>query len=292
MNYIKDLVSIITPCYNGELYLDRYFTSILNQTYPFIQVIIIDDGSTDKTGFVIEKYRPSFNQKNIQLVHLSQKNSGQAVAVNKALEYVAGEFLVWPDCDDYYEADALESMVNFLKANSFNFIRGISAFRKENNLNEIVRYGKSKRPNNLDIFDSYIFETDSYTFAGIFMVKMEYFDSCFKDRKIFSNTRAGQNWQLILPLAYHNECGYLDKLVYNVVLTNESHSRKRMNLIEELRRINDLKNVLMNSIYQIDLSGKERKSYYYKVNIKYFKVIVKVLSINPIKRVIKKLIKR
>lgn len=292
MLYEKDMISVITPCYNGEKYLNRYFNSILNQTYQNIQIVIIDDGSTDNSSKIIESYRSILEKKGIQLEHVRQKNLGQAVAINNGLKYVKGEFLVWPDCDDYYEDDALFSMMNYMKNNSLNFIRGVSAFRDEDNLHDIVRYGKSKNPSNYKIFDNYIFETDSYTFAGIFMVKMKYFDQCFKDRKIFSNTRAGQNWQLILPLAYNDCCGYLDKLVYNVVLTKNSHSRKDKTFVDEIKRTLELKKVLINSINQIDLKKSVSLLYTIRVNYKYLKSFFKIILINPLKKLIKKLLRR
>ncbi|MBM6967188.1 glycosyltransferase family 2 protein [Massilimicrobiota timonensis] len=291
MLYEKDMISVITPCYNGEKYLDRYFTSILNQTYHNIQIVIIDDGSTDNSGKIIESYRSILEMNGIQLEHIKQQNSGQAVAINNGLKYVKGEFMVWPDCDDYYESDALFSMMNYMKNNSFNFIRGISAFRNEDNLLDIIRYGKSKNPSNYNIFDNYVFETDSYTFAGIFMVRMKYFDQCFKDRKIFSDTRAGQNWQLILPLAYNDYCGYLDKLVYNVVLTKSSHSRKNRTIIDQIKRILELKRVLINSINQIDLKKNVKLLYSFRVNYKYLKIFLKTIFITPLKRQIKKFLR-
>ena len=54
----KPLVSIITPCYNGETYLSRFFESILNQTYSNLELIFVNDGSTDKTESVVQEYCP------------------------------------------------------------------------------------------------------------------------------------------------------------------------------------------------------------------------------------------
>lgn len=286
MIYNKGVISVITPCYNGEKYLDRYFISIINQTYKKIEIIIVDDGSTDNTSEIIESYRTKITSLGMSLVHLNQKNSGQAVAVNNALKKVTGEFLIWADCDDYFENNAFEIMKKFLENNSFNFMRGESAFRNEDNLDEIVRYGRSKDQNNYDIFESYVLQTDAYTFAGIFMVRMKYFDKCIKDREIYCNTRAGQNWQLILPLAYYDKCGYLSQLVYNVVETKNSHSRQKRNFIKYIIRIFQLRSVLLCSIKEIQMDKKIYKYYLKKINKRYYNEYV----LSPVKRVVKKIL--
>ena len=80
------LVSIITPCYNGERYLDRYFASILHQTYPNLELIFINDGSTDRTEEIAQGYRLPLEQRGIRYTYLSQENAGQAAALNRGLK--------------------------------------------------------------------------------------------------------------------------------------------------------------------------------------------------------------
>jgi len=76
------LVSIITPCYNGESYLERYFNSVLNQTYSNLELIFINDGSIDRTEEIALSYQNIFEQKGIRYVYLYQENAGQAAALN------------------------------------------------------------------------------------------------------------------------------------------------------------------------------------------------------------------
>ena len=170
---IKDLISVVIPCYNGEKYLEKCFDSLLNQTYKKLEIIIIDDGSTDETNHIILNYKSKFKAKGYIFKNIYQENSGQAAAVNKGLKYATGEYLVWQDCDDYYENDALEALYNYLNENKdIDFVRGKSLFRDDNDLNKIIGEGNSRFPNERNIFDFYVFETDSYTFPGIFMVRM------------------------------------------------------------------------------------------------------------------------
>ena len=82
----KSLVSIVTPCYNGELYLDRFFQSVLNQTYPALELVFVNDGSTDGTEAVVDRYRPLFQKRGIRFIYEYQENQGQAAALNRGLK--------------------------------------------------------------------------------------------------------------------------------------------------------------------------------------------------------------
>ena len=70
----KPLVSIITPCYNGEAFLKRYFESILNQTYPNLELIFINDGSTDRTEEIALSYRERLEKRGITYIYEKQEN--------------------------------------------------------------------------------------------------------------------------------------------------------------------------------------------------------------------------
>ena len=96
----KPLVSIITPCYNGEAFLKRYFESILNQTYPNLELIFINDGSTYRTEEIALSYRERLEKRGITYIYEKQENAGQAAALNRGLKLFTGEYLTWPDSDD------------------------------------------------------------------------------------------------------------------------------------------------------------------------------------------------
>ena len=273
----KGLVSIIIPCYNGEQYIDRCFKALINQTYKNLEVIAVNDGSTDNTSQILNKYIDIFKDNKIIFKIINQENMGQAGAVNNALKQVCGEFLVWQDCDDYYENDAIESLKNYLEQNTdTDFVRGESVSRDSEDLNVILYKGKSKYPNSRKIFDFYVFETDSYMYPGIFMVRMESFDKCVKNRDIYTS-RAGQNWQLILPLAYYGKCGYLNKIVYNYVIINESHSHSVNKMKDLLKRCNEHKDILFHVLNSIDMPKRELKNYKKKIEIKYLKRKVRII---------------
>ena len=114
---MSPLVSIMTPCYNGESYVGRYLDSVLAQTYDNIEVAIVDDGSTDNTAAIIKSYIPKFEAKGYKLIYQHQENGGAASAINTAMQVVTGDFIMWFDSDDILLPQSTEKRVDFLIKN-------------------------------------------------------------------------------------------------------------------------------------------------------------------------------
>lgn len=102
------LVSIIVPVYNVEEYIEKCIVSILNQTYKHLELILIDDGSKDKSSDICRCYA----KKDERIIILTQKNSGVSAARNHGLQYATGEFVTFVDSDDYIRADYIERLLN------------------------------------------------------------------------------------------------------------------------------------------------------------------------------------
>lgn len=105
-------VSIIIPAYNAGEYITKCINSLINQSYKNIEIIVIDDGSTDNTVSVCK----SFNNEFIKVV--SQKNSGPSCARNKGIEIATGKYLLFIDADDYLSYDSIEMMLKEMDSNS------------------------------------------------------------------------------------------------------------------------------------------------------------------------------
>ena len=91
------LVSIIIPTYNTEMYISSCINSVLNQSYPNIEIIIINDGSTDNTEKEILKFKDS------RIHYIKQKNQGVSVARNTALKIINGDYFCFLDADDLFQ---------------------------------------------------------------------------------------------------------------------------------------------------------------------------------------------
>lgn len=103
----KTIVSVIVPVYNVEKYLVRCIQSILEQTYKHLQVILVDDGSTDKSGEICDRFGKIDNR--ISVIH---KNGGLSDARNSGIEIAKGDYLTFVDSDDYIHPKFIEILLN------------------------------------------------------------------------------------------------------------------------------------------------------------------------------------
>ena len=104
---MNNLVSVIVPIYNVEDYLLTCIKSILNQTYTNIEVILVNDGSTDKSLDICKKIIR--NDSRVRLI--SKKNGGLSEARNFGIDEALGEYYLFVDSDDYIKEDMIEKMV-------------------------------------------------------------------------------------------------------------------------------------------------------------------------------------
>lgn len=114
---IETLISIIIPAYNVELYIEECLLSIIKQTYKNIEIIVIDDGSTDKTSKLLDNI--SLKDDRICVIH--KKNEGVSIARNTGIELSKGDYLVFVDADDYLAPDYIEYMIELVKNTKAEF---------------------------------------------------------------------------------------------------------------------------------------------------------------------------
>jgi len=107
-------VSIIAPVYNSAEFIEDSIQTVLNQTYPNIEYIIMDGGSTDETVEIAQKYADKYSDK---LIIISEPDNGQSDAINKGWKRATGDYLTWLNADDLYEPNTVETAVNFFNAN-------------------------------------------------------------------------------------------------------------------------------------------------------------------------------
>jgi len=110
------MISVIIPFYNSKKYAERLIDSIFGQTYRDIEIVAIDDGSTDGTADILTDYAA----KDKRLLYIRQPNSGAGVASNKGIDIAHGEYLTFADHDDWIEPTAYEKLLNALENNNAN----------------------------------------------------------------------------------------------------------------------------------------------------------------------------
>lgn len=114
----NELVSIITPSYKSKRFISQTIDSVLAQTYQNWEMIIVDDVSPDNSNKIIEEYCKKDSR--IKLIKL-EKNSGAAVARNKAIEESKGRYIAFLDADDMWKSEKLEKQIEFMQKNDYAF---------------------------------------------------------------------------------------------------------------------------------------------------------------------------
>lgn len=263
-------VSIITPCYNGEQYIRRYLNSILAQTHDNIELIIINDGSTDKTEELLLCYKDKVEKRGYSLKYLKQENLGQASAVNNGLKVFSGDYFSLIDVDDFIPPSSIQKKAEFLEMNpQFGLVRTDGYFYDEKDINKPLSLISYKNPNrfNEDIFKDLLLE-NTYVANGCYMYCTSAFLDVNPNREIYLS-KGGQNWQVILPICHKYKCGFIDEPLFNCVVRNESHSRiSNNNYYEVIKKEKLLKDILIHVIKDMDID----RNYYLKmVDIKYYR---------------------
>lgn len=128
-------VSIIVPVYNVEKYLRKCLDSLINQTLKDIEIICINDGSTDKSLEILEEYK----NRDSRIILLNQENSGQSVARNRGIEIAKGEYIGFVDPDDWVDLDYYEKLYNTANTNDADIAVGgiirVTGIKKKKFLN-------------------------------------------------------------------------------------------------------------------------------------------------------------
>ena len=114
---MNDLISIIVPIYNVEGYVSTCIDSLLRQTYPHLQIILVDDGSTDRSGAICDKY--ARQDTRIEVIH--QENAGLSAARNSGLKRAIGELIAFVDGDDYVHPQMYDTLYRALRSGDYDF---------------------------------------------------------------------------------------------------------------------------------------------------------------------------
>lgn len=120
----KREVSVIVPIYNKEMYLRRCIDSLLTQTFQNIEIILVDDESTDKSGMIADEYAARDNR--IRVIH--QKNKGEIGARRAGVEMATSQYLTFVDADDSFSRDAIEKLYTYCTEHQLDIVFG--AYRR------------------------------------------------------------------------------------------------------------------------------------------------------------------
>lgn len=125
-------ISVIIPVYNVEKFLKKCLDSVINQTYKDIEVILVDDDSTDNSGKICDEFANTYSY--IEVIH--KKNEGLGLARNSGLKVATGDYVIFVDSDDFLEKDTVLNFVNIL--NKYHADTVIGGYKRVNLNNEVI----------------------------------------------------------------------------------------------------------------------------------------------------------
>lgn len=219
--------SILIPCYNvNEFALNRMFYSIYQQDFDNIEVIMINDGSTDNTLIQLEKWKKKFITRGYNANVLTKSNGGIASAINLGLSYFTGDYICFLDADDILYNNYVSMMVNILEENvHMNWVRCHAEVVYENNINKCIKIiDSNKKYYGKNSFKEYLLILlDPVVWT--LMIKSDYLKKCIPALHLYENN-GPQEWQIVLPISYYEPCIHLPYLLYKHIKYNMSHSKK------------------------------------------------------------------
>lgn len=220
-------ISVIIPMHNSSKHIEECLESVINQTYKNMEIIVVDDKSTDNCLEIVKNIKDN----RIKIIELKE-NVGAANARNKGIEVSTGEYICFLDSDDYWLLDKLEKQVKFIEENNYTFIYGGYEYLKNN------KRHKAKVTNSM----TYNQLLKNHTiFTSTVMLNMQH----LKKEDIFMPNIDGEDvatWLNILKKGY-TSYGITDTLsIYRVgELSLSSNKFKAINRTWNLLKNEDLK---------------------------------------------------
>lgn len=235
-------ISIIIPIYNMEQFLGRCLDSVVNQTYSSLEIILVNDGSTDSSGDICHTYAQKDNR--IKVIH--QVNSGVSSARNAGLDAATGDYISFVDPDDYIELNTYETLIPYL-ANDIDILR-FNAKRK----GEILNWLPFKGEYSGERFEQEIVlpMIGSEKFGGMFILGVLWVH-LFKRDLIEKNhihfnkelRRCEDRLFTITTMLHANKMFFIDDILYHYQVNDESLSNRYdpIRWEQELIFLDDLK---------------------------------------------------
>lgn len=235
MNRTRPVVTLVTPVYDQAEFLNDYLKCIIDQTWRPLQVILVDDGSTDGSDKLLDIAAANGNDDlSIEVIHAT--HAGQAHAINLALSKVKGEFFTWCDADDRMTVDSIEKKALYLMEHAQDgMVRSNGIMYDLDNGEVIGEYASSEDKERRRIFDDLLYDR-TYCYAGTYMLRTDLLFMCYPDKQIPESSE-GQNLQLLLPPSSRSTCGYIDEKLHTYRVHHDSHSHRHRSYSEALDRI-------------------------------------------------------
>ena len=258
-------ISVIIPAYNHEMYIHDAIESVLEQTFNDLELIIINDGSTDKTEDVILEYNDP------RISYIAQSNRGAHATINRGIDLAKGDYIAILNSDDVYHANRMEKCLRYLEKN--NNLSGV--FTKVQGIDEEGMPVENKKTPNIQAWLKWYNDSQEFfrnndflscmTAKNLLITTSNFFlkKSIFKKVGGFRRLRYAHDWDMLLRLSRHHALNFYDEILLeyrihekNTVQEDKSEKKVRFEvnwlIADHLRKLNEKKDVfeLMKSLRQ------------------------------------------
>lgn len=253
------MISLIVPCYNISNVCDKFFDSLLNQTYTDIELIFVNDGSTDNTEDVLLSYKNALEELGYKYIYIFQENKGLGGAINTGLKQFTGDYLCWADPDDYFSYDSFEKKLKFMETNKeCNVLCSDAAFGPPYETIDIARrlseiYPHSREKEQFEL----ILSSKTILCSGCYILRSSAFFEVNPNRDIYP-CRRGQNQQMLMPMLYSNKWYFLDEPLYFYTILGSSMSHANKSFENDLKTFQEKEDIMKETVDRMLISNEEK----------------------------------
>lgn len=267
-----DKVSIVIPVYNAEKFLNICLDSVINQTYDNLDIVCVNDGSTDSSLNILKQYQKK--DKRIQII--DKKNEGVSATRNIGLKKATGEYITFLDSDDWLELNAIEILYNTLKKENIDVVRGNYYinynYSKNSDSGKLYQLSNKKVLTTNKDFGSLVIEKllsgEIPCYTGLLLIKRE----CIK------NIYFKEDIKLMEDTIYYNELMnningiyFLDKPLYHYFCNEKSCTRSSSYYIRNMYNLIEVNKYLTQILKKGNFYSDERLQ---KMNAKHLNLII------------------
>jgi glycosyltransferase involved in cell wall biosynthesis len=254
MHNSKPPVSVIMPAYNSAKYIAEAIDSVLAQTYPMLEIIVVDDGSTDSTGEIVKKYVEKQRNKETkrQIRYIYQENKGPAAARNNGIRAAKGGYIAFLDSDDIWLTEKIElQMAKFGEDDSYSMIH---TGRIRIGLDGAVQPAKA-----YEVQDGFIFEKllmTNFICTSTSLVKK----TCFDEVGLFDeDSNICEDYDMWLRISVNHKIGLIKQPLIKYRINQNGHCRSNIKVSSLRERTAFLKSI---ASYQGDRENLKKEKFY------------------------------
>ena len=244
-----DLISVIVPVYNVEKYIKKCLDSIIYQTYKNIEIILVDDGSTDNSGIICDVYKE--RDKRIKVIH--KKNNGVSAARNTGIENANGKWISFVDSDDWIDKNYFEILISKIYNNDIDCILCCYNRVVKNNVEKVKYVTEEKNYTSRQYLINSLNPQTGFGFCHMKLIKKE----CIRELKFDEELKVGEDALFNIKISQHiKKAIFTEKAIYNYRINQDSVVKKYdkdyvQKYISAIRKCKEFIDVEYNNDYEI-----------------------------------------